>query len=308
MSSQHDTGSRRLRFLPPLALSAVFGLSACDDAGNFGFGNTTSVDSGASPSEGATETASEFEERDVEAPDVFFAEETGLWDGRPSLGGVWVAHPDVSQPERVRIRNNSNGQFVIGALFRRERNNPGPRLQLSSDAANAIGVLAGAPVELQVVALKKEKVAIAPPPDAVVAVESDTVSDAAPEPVEIEETTLDPIAAAEAAIESAPPTNVESEAVAAAAGSAPSVTSTLPETSLDNPYIQVGTFGVESNAEDAANRMSRAGLVPTVRSEGNSSKPSWRVVVGPAGSRGELQQMLKQVKDAGFSDAYVVPN
>ncbi|MEC7965217.1 MAG: SPOR domain-containing protein, partial [Pseudomonadota bacterium] len=33
-------------------------------------------------------------ERDIEAPDVFQQTEAGLWDGRPSLGGVWVAHPD----------------------------------------------------------------------------------------------------------------------------------------------------------------------------------------------------------------------
>ncbi len=32
-------------------------------------------------------------ERDVEAPEVFQITENGLWDGRPSLGGVWVAHP-----------------------------------------------------------------------------------------------------------------------------------------------------------------------------------------------------------------------
>ena len=40
-------------------------------------------------------------ERDVEAPGVFQVTEAGLWDGRPSLGGVWVAHPDVTEPERV---------------------------------------------------------------------------------------------------------------------------------------------------------------------------------------------------------------
>ena len=62
----------------------------------------------------------------------------GLWDGRPSLGGVWVAHPDVTEPERVIIRNEANGKFVIGALFRRERELPGPKLQMSSDAAAAL--------------------------------------------------------------------------------------------------------------------------------------------------------------------------
>lgn len=99
----------------------------------------------------------ELIERDVEAPQVFQVTENGLWDGRPSLGGVWVAHPDVQDPERVIVRNLDNGKFVIGALFRRERENPGPALQASSDAAAALGMLAGAPAELQVTALRREE-------------------------------------------------------------------------------------------------------------------------------------------------------
>lgn len=102
-------------------------------------------------------------ERDVEAPEVFSVDEAGLWDGRPSLGGVWVAHPTVKDPERVIIRNPANGKFVIGALFRRERENPGPKLQLSSDAAAALDILAGAPTKLSVVALRREEAAPAPP-------------------------------------------------------------------------------------------------------------------------------------------------
>tara|TARA_B110000908_G_scaffold167933_1_gene221808 strand:+ start:234 stop:746 length:513 start_codon:yes stop_codon:yes gene_type:complete len=51
-------------------------------------------------------------ERDIEAPEIFSVTDGGLWDGRPSLGGVWVAHPDVTDPERVIIRNKSNGKFV----------------------------------------------------------------------------------------------------------------------------------------------------------------------------------------------------
>ncbi len=101
-------------------------------------------------------------ERDVEAPEVFSVEEAGLWDGRPSLGGVWVAHPTVKDPERVIIRNPANGKFVIGALFRRERENPGPKLQVSSDAAAALDMLAGAPVKLSVVALRREETPVEP--------------------------------------------------------------------------------------------------------------------------------------------------
>lgn len=95
---------------------------------------------------------------EVEAPDVFQSSESALWDGRPSLGGIWVASPDVVDPERVIMFNPATGLSVKGALFRRERENPGPRLQLSSDAAEALGVLAGMPTEIQVTALRKTEV------------------------------------------------------------------------------------------------------------------------------------------------------
>ena len=87
-------------------------------------------------------------DHDVEAPEVFQVTDQALWDGRPSLGGVWVASPDTKDPERVIMRNPANGRFVIGALFRRERDNPGPTLQISSDAAAALGILAGAPASI----------------------------------------------------------------------------------------------------------------------------------------------------------------
>ena len=97
--------------------------------------------------------------RDVEAPDVFQATDSALWDGRPSLGGIWVASPDVENPERVVMFNPATGKSITGALFKRERDNPGPRLQLSSDAAEALGILAGQPTEIRVTALRKEETA-----------------------------------------------------------------------------------------------------------------------------------------------------
>lgn len=92
---------------------------------------------------------------DVEAPEVFQVTDTALWDGRPSLGGIWVASPDAVDPERVLMENLATGLTVEGALFRRERENPGPALQISSDAAEALGILAGQPIELRVTALRR---------------------------------------------------------------------------------------------------------------------------------------------------------
>lgn len=96
--------------------------------------------------------------QDVEAPEVFQTTDSALWDGRPSLGGIWVAAPDVTSPERALIFNPATGKSITGALFKRERENPGPRLQLSSDAAEALGILAGQPTEIKVTALRKAEV------------------------------------------------------------------------------------------------------------------------------------------------------
>ncbi|WP_286193968.1 SPOR domain-containing protein [Tropicibacter sp. R16_0] len=239
-------------------------------------------------------------ERDVEAPEVFEVTEAGLWDGRPSLGGVWVAHSDVTEPERVIIRNNANGKFVIGALFRREREIPGPRIQASSDAAAALGMLAGAPVELHVTALRRETVEETPE------VEPTEVAAVEPE-AEITETTLDPIAGAAAAIDATAPAAVDSPVVAAsAAATAPAP---KPQSSfLSKPYIQIGIFSVEANANRTADQMRNAGMVPTVRAQKLNGKPFWRVVVGPAQTKSERTALLKQVKETGFSDAYAVTN
>ena len=138
-----------------LGVIAAGSLSACMD------GNTP----GTSRTDGAASTRTQTGERDIEDASIFSRRELGLWDGRPSLGGVWVAHPEATTPERVIIRNRANGQETIGALFRRERLNPGPAFQVSAEAANAVGILAGAPTEIEVVALRTEQIEDeAPPP------------------------------------------------------------------------------------------------------------------------------------------------
>ncbi|WP_299146016.1 SPOR domain-containing protein [uncultured Tateyamaria sp.] len=241
-------------------------------------------------------------ERDVEAPDVFSATEAGLWDGRPSLGGVWVAHPDVTDPERVIIRNTTNDKFVVGALFRRERDIPGPRLQISSDAAEALGMLAGAPAQLNVTALRKEAVSVAPEIDA--PVEADTVA----APTDVTATPLDPIQSAAAAIDApAPAATVTGIAPKPTAQATPAA-ARAPTSGLSKPFIQIGIFSIEANAERTAKQMRGAGIIPIVKKFERSGKPFWRVVVGPAGSTSERAQLLTKIKDEGFTDAYAVTN
>ncbi|MGR3623230.1 SPOR domain-containing protein [Pseudophaeobacter sp.] len=276
------------------AALALMTLAACEDGANLAFLKPKPADS-----EVAASSSTQLVERDVEAPDVFQVTEAGLWDGRPSLGGVWVAHPDAKDPERVIIRNNSNGKFVIGALFRREREIPGPRLQTSSDAAAALGMLAGAPVELNVTALRREaeELPTEPEPASFDETPLEETQTAALATGEIEATALDPIAGAAAAIEAAP-----------APAPQPPVAPVAQVSSLGKPFIQIGIFNVENNARNTAAQMRNAGLIPTVLEQSSNGKPFWRVVVGPAQTKSERSQLLKSVKSAGFTDAYPVTN
>ena len=420
-------GPIRLAFL---AVS-VTALAGCEEGFNL---QEPSVDETASEDADNTNRFELFPEanasgqRDVEAPEVFQLTEAGLWDGRPSLGGVWVAHPDVSQPERVLVRNTANNKTVTGALFRRERNLPGPALQVSSSAAAQLGMLAGAPTRIEVVALRREEVAPVPPPiaespsdtsaetaetdtpetdasekpakrkwwqkepegeptgaavaagtaaGAVVAATGDeaaessvqaveavteTVAPEAPpkrkwwqkktpaeasaetaeitaaplvetgtetalastptatltdpevtapaekpvkrkwwqkkDPDAITETPLDPIAGAEAAIDASVP------------ATAAVVAATTPETAggLTKPFVQAGTFSVESNARSAAEKIRRNGMSAEVMKLEGPENTVWRVLVGPAATRAERRALLNDVKDLGFTDAFTAKN
>lgn len=282
----------------PIAIASTLALAACDENGEFMFPGTDQA-----ASEDAVAGAGQsvqLVERDVEAPDAFQVTESGLWDGRPSLGGVWVAHPDVTDPERVIIRNQANGTFVIGALFRRERENPGPSLQVSSDAAAALEMLAGAPAQLQVTALRREEVAEAPLAQPTIDFEAPSNIAASP----IESTPLDvpdPIASAAAAIDAA-------ETAAPTPAPAPRPAAAPASSSLSKPFIQIGIFSIEDNANGTADRMRATGIVPTVLQQESQGRTFWRVIVGPATSESERAELLRQVKAQGFEDAYAVTN
>ncbi|MGH1464771.1 MAG: SPOR domain-containing protein [Cognatishimia sp.] len=271
-----------------LMISSLALLSACEQMGDFNLlkPKPESVDAA------AAQTSTTFVERDVEAPEVFSVAEAGLWDGRPSLGGVWVAHPDVADPERVIIRNKTNGKFVIGALFRRERAIPGPRLQLSSDAAAALSMLAGQPKELEVTALRREEAPIEAPVEEIVE---------AADPVET--SALDPIAVAASAIDKADkkPAPAPAATVEAAQKPKPAAAS-----KLGKPFVQIGIFSVEANAKGTAAQMRSAGMVPMVKKQTSKGKTFWRVLVGPANSSSERGALIKKIHNAGFTDAYAV--
>lgn len=268
--------------------------------------------------------------KEVEAPEVFQMTGKGLWDGRPSLGGIWVAHYDVKDPERVIIRNIENGKSVTGALFRRERVMPGPGIQISSDAAEALGILAGQPTELSIVALRKKEIELPPPPETSrPAQDEPEAAETDPAPATSETPPIDvPGATAPAA---AAPRKTSGgffglfrgkpKAPAAPATGTTAASGAIEQTSLDpvepqpapasagnlaRPLIQIATFTTEENANKAAEKARNAGLETRVIRVDGSTRPYWRVVIGPASSIEERDAMLARARELGFADAYPV--
>ena len=256
--------------------------------------------------------------RDVERPDVFHVTEKALWDGRPSLGGVWVAYPANIDPERVIIRNGSNGKSVVGALFRRERDNPGPKIQLSSDAAVALGVVAGTPTEISIVVLRREEIVVNVPEAAVVNAPEAAVA------VSDTSMTIPPRRAVLADV----PAVVPPEVGAPPADSAAIVEETLGNVSaadqsveapvdgaagshwlagifrITKPYIQVSTFTEEAGANGLVEALMAAGVQAQAQSDNPNAPTLWRVVSGPYKTRSERTAQLRIIKGLGYTEAF----
>jgi hypothetical protein len=143
---------RRQLAFPVNAARAPAGCESGTSPRKSGTSTKTAPDTAASPG-GAGRNAG----ADVQAPEDFNLPAQGLWDGRPSPAGVWIASADARDPERVIIRNDTTGETVIGALFRRERENPGPPIRISPDAAKAPGLLAGQPARVTITALRRSE-------------------------------------------------------------------------------------------------------------------------------------------------------
>lgn len=268
---------------------------------------------GAVPAESASPVAAarsvKLVDRDVEAPEVFQVTDEALWDGRPSLGGVWVASPDAVDPERVILRNTGNGKFVIGALFRRERDNPGPKLQISSDAAAALGLLAGQPGKINVTALRREEVPTTAPDaakpilDASEAVATTSLDTAAVASAAIDKATANAKPAKGPAVPTAPvPTAPIAPAPAAqkSAAQEPTAPAPAPSPTASGGLIQIGIFSVEANAKRAVAQLGTAGIPAQVRREESQGKAFWSVT-----APGNAATLVK-IKAAGFADAYAL--
>jgi len=76
-------------------------------------------------------------------PEAFHVADIALWDGTGTLTGVWIAHPMAQTARRVRLTNTNTGTRVDAAMFRRDPDLPGPRVIVSSEAAERLGLKPG---------------------------------------------------------------------------------------------------------------------------------------------------------------------
>ena len=191
-----------------------------------------------------------------EKPEILDISAAVIWDGNQTLGGNWISHPDVDGPERVLIKNLSNGKSIIGAIFHQTKKmKTGPAL-ISSDAARALNIAQKKQTKVQIVAVRVP--------------------------------------------ESTAPTKIIAETNTAKSASL--------DTKLSKPFIQVGIFGVQNNANKTRDQMLKLNVPVNIFDFQIKGKPYWRIVAGPASTSNNRKNMLKDIKSAGFTDAYYVSN
>jgi rare lipoprotein A len=113
-----------------------------------------------------------------------------------------------------------------------------------------------------------------------------------------------PLSSTTAALPAAPPpTSVASTTLlglAAQAASAPPAPATTPASQY---YIQVGAYGVASNAEQSVAKLRASGLQHVLLLPASSQQPLQRVRIGPIASVQEFDQLIARLAQLGFTGA-----
>ena len=192
----------------------------------------------------------------VEKPEILDVSSSVIWDGDQTLGGNWISHPDVASPERVLIKNMSNGKSIVGAVFQQTKKMKTGSALISSDAAKALDIAQNEKTKVQIVAVRAPEISN---PSKIISQPNTT-------------------------------NNASLEVIAS------------------KPFIQVGIFGFQNNANKTKDQMLNLNLPVNILDFQIKGKPYWRVVVGPASTSDSRKIMLKTIKSAGFTDAYFVSN
>ena len=88
----------------------------------------------------------------VEKAEILDISASVIWGGEETLGGNWISHPKVQKPERVLIRNISNGKSIVGAVLQQTLNTENSII--SSDAAKTLGINKNEQTKVQIIAVR----------------------------------------------------------------------------------------------------------------------------------------------------------
>jgi hypothetical protein len=279
-------------------------------------------------------------------PEAFHVIGLGLWDGERTLPGVWIAYPKAVIARRVRLTNDETGAQADAAMFRRDPNLSGPRIIVSSEAAERLGLTPGHATQMTIDALtygdhtETASVTASPveepePAPAEVPAGETATEPAAPEVAPLATASADPPAALEPA--------ATEDAVEGADGSEPDLIDSATEsagkelepspidpnpTPIPKPrphvtpgdpvpdvsgeitdgrhFIQAGIFGQPGNAARLMEKLRTADLPVDKMPLILSGRALTRVLIGPYRTVAERDTALEIVRRLGPADATLI--
>jgi len=229
-------------------------------------------------------------------PSLFQAEARTLWDGLPSMGGAWVAHPAAGAAMMVEATNLDTGRSLRLPMLRMSERAGRPPIQMSADAALRLGMAPGRLTPVRLIGLRAMPEAPAP------RLSDDGArndrDDGARDDAELAGT------AARAAQDAAAAKNDAAAAKPIAAPMARPKAAALAEPTAAQdaaPYVQVAAFGDPANAAETARRF-RARDLPAFEMPAGGLR---LVLLGPFDTMDAARRARDIAATDGFADAYV---
>jgi hypothetical protein len=229
-------------------------------------------------------------------PSLFQAEARTLWDGLPSMGGAWVAHPAAGAAMMVEATNLDTGRSLRLPMLRISERAGRPPIQMSADAALRLGMAPGRLTPVRLIGLRAMPEAPAPRLSGDGA--RDDRDDGARDDAELAGT------AARAAQDAAAAKNDAAAAKSIAAPMARPKAAALAEPTAAQdaaPYVQVAAFGDPANAAETARRF-RARDLPAFEMPAGGLR---LVLLGPFDTMDAARRARDIAAADGFADAYV---
>ncbi len=69
---------------------------------------------------------------------------------------------------------------------------------------------------------------------------------------------------------------------------------------LTRPFLQLGTYSTQEEADEISEALRNAGLLPTVVERRFFNQSSWRIIVGPAATQEELDALQAKLIELGY--------